>query len=150
MGDRPQAKVPEWYEHRSTVYPDGLYISAVGEGDSKIEAEIFNGIEKLLLVNHDSTSCTLFIENIITQKNCTLVFQKDNPAFLKMHVYLNEEYIGIYNPLNDGWHYLTVMFVKSGIQIEYIKEISKKISSFINSTYKKISVNYLNPTRMSW
>lgn len=33
------AKVPEWYEHRATLYPDGFYISAVGEGDSKLEAE---------------------------------------------------------------------------------------------------------------
>ncbi|MBO5137528.1 MAG: LPP20 family lipoprotein [Spirochaetaceae bacterium] len=34
------ARVPEWYEHRSTVYPDGFYITAVGEGNSKLEAEL--------------------------------------------------------------------------------------------------------------
>ena len=34
-----KGKVPEWYEHRATLYPDGFYISAVGEGDSKLEAE---------------------------------------------------------------------------------------------------------------
>lgn len=32
--------VPEWYEHREVIYPDGFYITAVGEGDSKLEAEI--------------------------------------------------------------------------------------------------------------
>ena len=33
-------KVPDWYEHKEVVYPSEFYISAIGEGITKEEAEI--------------------------------------------------------------------------------------------------------------
>lgn len=33
-------KIPDWYEHKEVVYPSEFYISAIGEGFSKEEAEI--------------------------------------------------------------------------------------------------------------
>ena len=34
------AKIPEWYEHKAVVYPEEFYITAIGEGNSKLEAEL--------------------------------------------------------------------------------------------------------------
>ena len=35
-----EKKVPDWYEHKEVVYPGEFYISAIGEGITKEEAEI--------------------------------------------------------------------------------------------------------------
>ena len=34
-----EKKVPDWYEHKEVVYPGEFYISAIGEGITKEEAE---------------------------------------------------------------------------------------------------------------
>jgi len=86
----------------------------------------------------------------LLRKKYTILFQKDNPAFLKMHIYLNKKYMGMYNPLDGSYQNLAAMFAKSGVQIEHLQEISRNICLHINASYKKAAVEYENPDRMSW
>lgn len=141
-----QAKVPEWYEHRSTVYPDGLYISAVGEGDSKIEAEIaalanismyFNvktDVQNLLEIHMQETDG----ENYNFDKESTI---NEQTKFFSQSEFMGVQFDECFSI--DG-KYITLAFIERDlaydVYLQRIKSTVAKIESLLI-----IAEDYNNP-----
>lgn len=131
-------------------FPVLLLLCSTPSAQQNFVAQTYGGTETLTLAKQNEVLCSFYVENTITGKNHTIKFQKDKAAFVKLHVYVEGVYMGMYNPIGGSWHNLAVMLANSGTQIEHLQEISRDICLHINASYKKAAVDYVNPARMGW
>lgn len=129
--------VPEWYEHREVVYPDGFYITAVGEGDSKLEAEV-SALAGISLYFNIKTEVTNELERTMKEiDGSSYSFSKKTEIDEKSKVTSQSEFFGVQFDecfFVDG-KYTTIAYIErdSAFDVYYqrIKSASSKLQALL-------------------
>lgn len=141
------ARVPDWYEHKDAVYPSDFYITAIGEGKTKEEAEI-KAIALISIYLQTTTDiCNSLIKNYNEcEKDDIYNLYKTTSINEKSIITSNAEFFGVQFAqgfFTDGL-YATLAFIdREGAFAVYEQRI-KNNSSIIKSLLL-IAEDYNNP-----
>ena len=140
-------RIPDWYEHKEIVYPSEFYISAIGEGLTKEEAEI-NAIAQISLYFNTTTA----VSNELVKKYSEVEsenyydFYSSTQIQEKSNISSNAEFFGVqfdnYFYL-DGKYYTLAYIERSSAFDVYNQRI--KINTAKLENLLLVAEDYNNP-----
>ena len=141
-----EKKVPDWYEHKEVVYPGEFYISAIGEGITKEEAEIKAISQISLFFNTTSEVSNDLIKRYSESDGKNYEFSSSTQIQEKSKITSNAEFFGV--QFDNGFYldgkYYTLAYIERSAAFDvYNQRI--KINTSILENLLLMAENYNNP-----